>query len=283
MRILITGGNGMIGRRLCAVFSARGDDITVLSRRPSQVKQLCGSSVQAMSSLDEWNTDQCFDLVVNLAGEPIIDVAWSPERKQAIWESRVGLTKVLVKKIAAAKQKPQVLLSGSAIGYYGSMEQQDVNESHAAGTDFSAKLCSDWEEAALAARESGVRVCLLRTGLVLDEKGGILKKMLLPFKFALGSRLGDGRQWMSWIHYKDFLGAVLYLLENTSTTGAFNMTAPRPVSNAQFTKDLAHAVGKPAIFVAPAFVLRAVLGGRSELLLGGQHVVPKKLVDTGSL
>jgi uncharacterized protein (TIGR01777 family) len=281
MRILITGGTGLIGRTLCAALSARGDELTVLSRRPQQVADLCGSGVHAIQHLDEWTPEMQFDAVINLAGEPIVDAYWTSKRKQVLRDSRIQLTQQLVKKIQQAKTKPRVLISASAIGYYGMVPDLSLDEHAPCGKDFSAQLCVDWERAASAAKEFGVRVVLLRTGLVLDETGGMLKKMLLPFRCALGSRLGDGKQWMSWIHWQDYLRAVLYLLDHPEANSAFNLTAPAPVTNAEFTQALAHIVGRPAVFVAPAFILKLAMGERSDLLLGGQKVVPHRLLQSG--
>jgi uncharacterized protein (TIGR01777 family) len=281
MHILITGGTGLIGRSLCAALTALGAQITVLSRRPQQVASLCGSRVQAMQSLDEWTPEIRFDAVINLAGEPIVDAYWTSRRKQVLRDSRIQLTQHLVEKIQQAKTKPEVLISGSAIGYYGIVPEQSLNEDAPCGQDFSAQLCVDWELAAKKAQESGVRVVLLRTGLVLDETGGMLKKLVLPFQLALGSRLGNGKQWMSWVHWQDYLRAVLFLLNNVKTEGAYNLTAPAPVTNAVFTKTLAETLGRPAFFVAPAFVLKLVMGERSDLLLGGQKVLPQRLQESG--
>jgi uncharacterized protein (TIGR01777 family) len=281
MRILMTGGTGLIGRRLCAALTARGDQITVLSRRPQQVAALCGASVKAIASLKEYTEDVTFDAVINLAGEPIVDARWTARRKQILLDSRVALTQTLVEKMHRAKHRPQILLSGSAIGYYGMHEDQILTEDGAAGQDFSAQLCAAWEQAALTAQDDGVRVVLLRTGLVMDEEGGLLKKMLLPFRLALGSRLGNGRQWMSWIHRQDYLHAVLTLLDDQTAQGAFNLTAPQPVTNAQFTQILASAVHRPAIFFAPTVLLKLALGERSDLLLSGQNVIPQALSERG--
>ena len=281
MHILITGGTGLIGRSLCAALTALGAQITVLSRRPQQVASLCGSRVQAMQSLDEWTPEIRFDAVINLAGEPIVDAYWTPKRKQVLRASRIQLTQHLVEKIKQAKSKPEVLISGSAIGYYGIVPEENLNEDAPHGQDFSAQLCADWELAAKKAQEFGVRVVLLRTGLVLDETGGMLKKLLLPFQLALGSRLGNGKQWMSWVHWQDYLRAVLFLLNNVKTEGAYNLTAPVPVTNADFTKTLAQTLDRPAFFVAPAFVLKLVMGERSDLLLGGQKVLPQRLQESG--
>lgn len=259
MKILITGGTGLIGHRLCPALLAKGHELTVLSRKPETVKTKCGEQVQAMASLDEWQPDVFFDAVINLAGEPIVDKRWTDERKQQLLQSRVRLTETLVQHIANANRKPTVLLSGSATGFYGDGGDTFLDESHSPASDFGAYLCSSWENAAQKAENLGIRVCLLRTGLVLDSAGGLLGRMGLPFKLGLGARLGDGQQWMSWIHVDDYVAIVLLLLENSQATGAYNMTAPEPVTNAEFTKTwLKFYIALP--YLPPAFLLKVNLG-----------------------
>jgi uncharacterized protein (TIGR01777 family) len=281
MRILITGGTGLIGRHLCMALLAEGHQLTVLSRHPETVAVKCGASVRAMAALEEWRPDRTFDAVINLAGEPIVDEVWTDRRKQALRDSRIALTEKLVRCIAAAKQRPVVLLSGSAVGYYGDRGDIELDENAEAGNDFAAELCRDWEVAANAAEEYGVRVCLLRTGLVLSKNGGLLGRMLLPFRLGLGARLGDGRQWMSWVHIDDYVVMVLCLLRDEQMCGPFNMTAPQPVTNAEFTRSLASMLHRPAFFIAPALLLRLTMGERAVLLLEGQHVLPAKLMKAG--
>ena len=314
MRILITGGTGLIGRHLCKALLTEGHQLTVLSRQPETVSVKCGatvrprrggaepsgagvaashllpqtagfasnvSEVRPMASLSEWLPDRAFDAVINLAGEPIVDAYWSAQRKQVLRDSRIGLTEKLVHCIAAAKQKPTVLLSGSAVGYYGDCGDTELNETAPAGNDFAAQLCIDWEEAALAAEKHSVRVCLLRTGLVLSKSGGLLERMLLPFKLGLGARLGNGRQWMSWIHIADYVASVLRLLHDDQAHGPFNMTAPQPVTNAEFARTLAKSLHRPAFLFAPGPVLKLAMGERAALLLEGQRVFPANLVAGG--
>jgi len=281
MRILITGGTGLIGRQLCTVLLTQGHELTVLSRHPKTVAPKCGNSVRAMASLDEWTPERTFDAVINLAGEPIVDAYWSAKRKNVLLDSRVRLTEKLVQRIAGAQQKPAVLLSGSAVGYYGNGGDTVLDEAMAAGHDFPAELCATWESAARVAEQSGVRVCLLRTGLVLSKQGGLLGRMLLPFKLAMGARLGDGKQWMSWVHIDDYVAMVLRLLNDASLNGAFNMTAPAPVTNSEFTQTLAQTLHRPALFVAPSFVLKLAMGERACLLLEGQRVIPKRFASSG--
>jgi uncharacterized protein (TIGR01777 family) len=281
MRILITGGTGLIGRHLCRALLEQGHQLTVLSRHPETVAAKCGAAVQALAALDEWQPEQTFDAVINLAGEPIVDAYWSEKRKQQLRASRVALTEKLVQRIAAARQKPSVLLSGSAVGFYGNGGDKELYESASSGNDFAANLCRDWEGAARAATAFGPRVCLLRTGLVLSNRGGLLGKMLLPFKLGMGARLGSGKQWMSWVHIEDYVAMVLRLLQDEQLLGPFNMTAPNPVTNAELTRVLARTLHRPAFFIAPDFMLRLAMGERSALLLEGQRVLPANLTDAG--
>ena len=314
MHILITGGTGLIGRQLCKALLAEGHEVTVLSRNPDSVPEKCGVGVHAMARLDEWQPNQVFEAVINLAGEPIVDRRWTARRKQVLWDSRVSLTEHLVQRISAALHKPSVLLSGSAVGYYGNRGDAALDDSSAAGEDFAAQLCKAWEEAArgaerigvrlrhvtgeasrlreqpyrtssgaenLSATMSEVRVCLLRTGLVLTRHGGLLGRMLLPFKLGLGARMGDGNQWMSWVHIDDYVAMVLRLLVDGHASGPYNMTAPQPVTNAEFTAALATALHRPAPFIVPTMILRLGMGERACLLLEGQKVLPKKMGEAG--
>lgn len=277
MRILITGGTGLIGRRLCKALLAEGHELTVYSRNPASVPLKCGAGVHALASLAGWQPDQAFDAVINLAGEPILDATWTEQRKQVLWDSRVTLTAELVRHIAAAEQKPAVLLSGSAVGYYGNRGDTMLDETSEAGGDFPARLCVAWEEASRGAEDAGVRVCQMRTGLILSTDGGLLGGMLPPFKLGMGARFGDGHQWMSWVHIEDYVAMLLRLLRDAQASGPYNMTAPQPVTSAEFTATLAAALHRPAPFVVPAMVLKLSMGERACLLLEGQRVLPKKM------
>lgn len=281
MKILITGGTGLIGRALCTALLAAGHQLTVLSRKPDSVQAKCGASVQAMRSLSDWHPEMAFDAVINLAGEPIIDKPWSESRKKALLASRVDLTEQLVTCIAKAQYKPKVLLSGSAVGFYGDGGDCLLDESAGNADDFGSRLCTAWEQAAMPAINNGVRVCLLRTGLVLAPAGGLLAKMGLQFKLGLGSRIGDGKQWMSWIHIEDYVALVLMLLNHEDASGSFNMTAPKPVRNAEFTQIFAKVLHRPAIFATPSWLMKLVLGERAYLLLGGQRALPIKAQNLG--
>jgi uncharacterized protein len=281
MHIFITGGTGLIGRSLCAALLGVGHNVTVLSRKPESVTRKCGAAVKAMHSLDEWRPDSRFDAVINLAGEPIIDKPWTERRKHCLWDSRVALTEKLVKRIEQADHKPKVLLSGSATGYYGDSGDALLDESAQPAADFGARLCNAWENAALQASEAGVRVCILRTGLVLHPAGGLVDKMLLPFKLGLGARISSGTQWMSWIHIDDYVAIVLQLLADPDAEGAYNMTAPQPATNKEFTVTLASVLHRPALLVAPAWLMTLILGERAYLLLGGQRALPTKVQALG--
>lgn len=234
-----------------------------------------------MSSLIEWTPEVVFDAVINLAGAPIAAARWSERRKQMLRDSRIALTEALVNAIGKARHKPAVLLSGSATGYYGDGGDTPMTETSDQGADFGAGLCLDWEQMALRAEGHGVRVVLLRTGLVLHPSGGLLGRMLLPFKLGLGAQLGDGRQWMSWIHMRDYVAIVMRLLDDPGATGAFNLTAPQPVTNAQFTATLARVLRRPAFIVAPSALLKIALGEMSVLLIGGQRVLPDRVEAMG--
>ncbi|HWS41363.1 MAG TPA: TIGR01777 family oxidoreductase [Arenimonas sp.] len=281
MQILLTGGTGFIGKSLVKRLLQQGQTLTILSRNPKNASALFGNKVTIWSSISQWHEQTHFDAVINLAGEPIIDKAWTAKRKQALLDSRVGITEQLVLTMQNARTKPSIFLSGSAIGIYGDRGQSICNESTGIADDFAAQLCQQWEQVALKAEALGIRVVILRTGLVLAQHGGIYKKMHLPFSIGLGSQLGDGQQMMSWIHLDDYLEALFFLLKQDTCHGAFNMTAPNPVSNQQFSQELAGSLGRRVIIRTPEWALKPVLGERSILLFGGQRVIPSKLLSHG--
>lgn len=277
MRVLITGASGFIGSALCKTLLQRGDEVVALvhSRKPT----LAG--VRAINSLDELSDP--VDAVVNLAGAPIADARWSEQRKALLLQSRLDTTGQLVAWIEKQEQPPAVLVSGSAIGFYGACtEDHPISENTEVQlSDFSHQLCAQWEAQALKAESSGVRVCLLRTGVVLG-KGGALAKMRLPFLLGGGGPIASGQQWMPWIHIDDEVGAILHLLDRTELSGAFNLTAPNPVSNREFVKAYAASLKRPAIFPMPAFVVSLMLGSEAgRLLTEGLRVVPDRLLQSG--
>jgi uncharacterized protein (TIGR01777 family) len=279
MQILLTGGTGFIGKSLVKRLLQQGQTLTILSRNPKKASALFGNKITIWSSISEWSEMTHFDAVINLAGEPIIDKAWTAKRKQELLDSRVGITKQLVVAMQNAHKKPNIFLSGSAIGVYGDCGLTICTESATAGNDFAAQLCQQWEQAAHKAEALGVRVALLRTGLVLAKHGGMLAKMRLPFSLGLGSQLGNGQQIMSWIHLDDYIEAVLFLLDCEDCQGAFNMTAPNPETNQQFSRELARSLKRRVLFSTPEWALKPVLGDRSLLLFGGQNVIPSKLLS----
>lgn len=282
MHILVTGGSGFIGRVLCRRLLEQGHQLTVLSRNPAKTLALFGQPVSVIDHLRQLAPDSRFQAVINLAGEPIMDARWTTQRKQILLDSRVGITRQLLDFMAKAEQKPKVLLSGSAIGWYGNQGDTPLNETFAGDArDFGQELCRQWEQTALQAQSLGVRVCLLRTGLVVGKNGGFLARMLPIFRLGLGGRIGHGQQWMSWVHRDDHVAITCKLLNDASLSGAFNLTAPQPVTNAEFTQTLAAALQRPALLPVPAWLLKLALGEMAELLLGGQRVLPERIVKAG--
>ncbi len=280
-RILITGGTGFIGQQLCQSLLADGARLTVLSRQdPVTVKSLCGR-VETTNSLENLRGHPGFDAVINLAGEGIAEKRWSQSRKQALVDSRVALTRKLAEIIRSWEQKPEVLVSGSAVGFYGDQGSARVNEGTSPNDEFTHRMCAHWENEALALEEDGVRICLSRTGLVVGPDGGFLQKMLLPFRLGLGGRLGDGQQYMPWIHRTDVVNALLWMLREPQASGPYNVVSPAPATNRDFTRTLAGVLHRPALLPAPSFALRLAMGEMSRLLLTGQKAVPDRLTEAG--
>ncbi|MEQ9547503.1 MAG: TIGR01777 family oxidoreductase [Marinobacter sp.] len=278
-RILVTGGTGFIGQVLCPKLIAKGYSLTVLSRQSeTDVRAACGR-VEAISKLDMLKGHRGFDGIINLAGEGIADKRWSEQRKQALRDSRIGLTRQLVSVVKSWDVKPGVLVSGSAVGYYGNQQDAQVNEDTPPNDEFTHRLCRDWEAEAVKLEADGVRVCLSRTGLVAGPGGGFLQRMLLPFRLGLGGRLGSGDQYMPWVHRDDVVAALIFMLESEDATGPYNVVSPNPVTNREFTRCLARALNRPAIFPAPAPVLKLALGEMSRLLLTGQQAIPQRLTQ----
>jgi uncharacterized protein (TIGR01777 family) len=281
MNITITGASGMIGRRLLKHLMNAGHKVTVLSRHagtnmPAGVKV----SVWEGVALPPEEALRDADAVIHLAGEPLVQ-RWSAEAKRRIHDSRVVSTRNLVAAMTKLAKKPAVLVNSSAIGYYGSRGDEVLDEGSAAGRGFLPDLCAEWEKEARAAEGLGIRVVCMRTGIALDARGGALKKMLPPFKMGAGGRLGDGRQWMSWIHVEDLVSLFRFAMETESVRGPINGVAPNPVTNADFTKALGSAVHRPAIFPVPSFGLKMLFGEMSEVLLDSQRVTPKAAEAAG--
>jgi uncharacterized protein (TIGR01777 family) len=285
MKIFITGGTGFVGRALSARLLEGGHELTILTRSLRHARPLPpGASYLEGDPTKEGAWQESIaqhDGVINLAGASIFR-RWTDAAKQVMRESRILTTNHVVEALKARRPKQTHLLSASAIGYYGFHEDEALDENSPPGMDFLADLAGEWESAALEARESGVRVVLTRFGVVLGEGGGALEKMIPLFKWWLGSPLGSGKQWFSWIHRQDLAGALAFLLEHHEIHGPVNCTAPQPIRNEEMTKILGEVLGKPTFMPAvPSLVLGAVLGEFGSILLKGQKVLPKKLMDSG--
>ncbi|MDQ1491298.1 MAG: uncharacterized protein QOJ23_3812 [Actinomycetota bacterium] len=280
MDVVVTGSSGLIGSALRGALERAGHRLIPMVR-----SQGSGDAVR-------WDPDrgaidaaalEGVGAVVNLAGEGIGNKRWNEEQKSRIRDSRVRGTTLLAETLAKLQKAPKVLLSGSAVGFYGDRGDEVLTENSRAGDGFLAELCVAWEAAAAPAREAGVRVSHLRTGIVLAGNGGALPKMLMPFKLGLGGKLGSGSQWMSWIALDDEVGAIVHLLGDEAPAGPINLTAPNPAANADFTKALGGALGRPTVLSVPKIGLKLLLGGQmaEEMLLGGQRVLPTRLLDSG--
>lgn len=279
MRVLVTGGTGFIGQALLPALQAAGHAVTVLSRQPDRARVPAGIAV--IGDL-EGTGRAAPEAVINLAGENLGASRWTPARQQAFINSRVGTTDALIDAFERWAQPPQVLVSGSAIGYYGARGDETLTENSPPGSGFAATLCREWETSAARAEALGVRLACLRIGIVLGLPGGALGQMLPPFRFGLGGPLGDGRQWMSWIHRIDLVQLLLRLIEDPQLRGPFNGTAPEPVRNADFARALGAALKRPAILPMPGFALRLIVGEMAdELLLRGQRVLPQRALAAG--
>lgn len=283
MHILITGATGLIGSHLTHDLVSHFHQVTILSRNPERAKMRFGDSVMFLNSLDKLSSLNEFDAVVNLAGEPIADKRWTRVQKQRLCHSRWQITTQLSDLILQSEQPPEVYISGSAVGYYGDQGQNIVTEESMPHPEFTHTLCQRWEEEALNSQSTNTRVCLLRTGVVLADKGGALAKMVPIFKAGLGGPLGSGQQYMPWIHIQDMVEGIRFLLTTPRLSGPFNMIAPYPVRNELFTALLASALGRPHFFRTPALVIKLLMGESSVLILGGQHALPKKLENAGYL
>ena len=285
MQIVVTGGTGFIGWPLCASLCQEGHRVTLLTRRIEEERS-CGSTVTAI----EWNGrtagdwEHCLDdadAVINLAGAPIADGRWTDARKQLLTESRVLTTRLLVAALSRSLSKPRTLVSASGIGYYGTSDDRVLDEDAARGQGFLADLCLAWETEAVRAVEMGVRVVLLRTGMVLEQDGGALPKMLLPFQFFAGGPIMPGAQWVSWIHRRDHIGLIQWLLTNPNVSGPVNAVAPEAVTMNRFCEILGRVLHRPSWLLVPGFALQAALGELGTLMSTGQRVTPVKALSGG--
>ncbi len=278
--ILVTGGSGFIGRNLCKRLVDKFVQLIVLSRNPVEAAKVLPNSVKIISDLTQIN--QPVDILVNLAGEPIADKRWSEKRKAAISQSRIHNTQLLFEHFKASDTSPSVVISGSAVGYYGGglANNESVTENGAVEPNFSSKLCADWENAAQLFDQLGSRVCLLRTGIVLGEQGA-LSKLLPAFRLGLGGPIATGKQWMPWIHIEDMVEIIIYAIQN-DIDGPINCTAPQPVTNREFAKTLGKVLKRPAVAPMPAPMVKLLFGQMGdELMVQGQSVIPQKLQQKG--
>ena len=281
MHVLVTGGSGFIGGALCRRLLAGGHAVSVLTRERQRAEQLFQGKVAAIESLDELPRETAPEAIVNLAGLSLGSGRWTERLKQEFIVSRVGVTRQVISYIARTDRKPGILISGSAVGYYGARGDEELGEDAPPGNEYQSHLCKAWEAEALKAAQHGVRVCVSRTGVVLGKGGGALSSLVSQFRLGLGGYVGSGRQWMSWVHIDDLVGIMLHLMADESLAGAFNSTAPNPETNRDFARKLAAALHRPALVWAPEWLLRLMVGEMAHLYVTGQKVLPSRLLESG--
>lgn len=279
MKILITGGTGLLGSYLTQSLLHKEHEIYVLTRSLIKAKTKLDSAVNIIEDLED---EYKFDAIINLAGENL-NQKWTESAKQIFMDSRIIATQKIVEYIHKAKYKPEILISGSAIGYYGhDYNQTMVEDVEPLNSGFTNKLCKAWEEGACKLDSTTTRLCIIRTGVVLSSAGGALREMIVPFKYGLGATLGNGRQYVSWIHIEDFAKSIEFLLENKKAKGVFNLTSPNPVTQNQLASTLAKLMKRPHILRLPDFIVELIFGEMGKtLLLEGSKVLPKKLTEEG--
>jgi uncharacterized protein (TIGR01777 family) len=286
MRIVVSGGTGFIGRPLCASLCQKGHQVTLLTRRKEAAQRSCGSTVTSV----EWNGreagawESCLegaDAVINLAGAPIADARWTEDRKRLLTKSRVLPTRLLVEALSRRSSKPRTLINASGIGYYGASDDRVLDEEAARGQGYLADLCLQWEAEARQAAQFGMRVVILRTGMVLEQDGGALPKMLLPFRLFAGGPIMPGTQWVSWIHRRDHIGLIHWLLATPSVSGPVNAVAPEAVTMNRFCEVLGRVLHRPSWLPVPGIALQVALGELGTLMTTGQRVNPAKALSGG--
>ena len=280
MRILITGGSGFVGKPLCARLHERGHELLVVSRNPERARAALPARTDIRPNVADFLDSQP-EAIINLAGESIAEGRWTEAKKQRLLDSRLNTTQAVVDLCGQLDTPPKTLISASAMGYYGDQGDREVTEETPPNPEFVHELCARWEEAARQAESHGVRVALMRIGLVLDRDGGTLAKLLTPFRLGLGGPLGSGKQYMPWIHRTDLVRIILFLLDQEALAGPFNAGAPEPVTNAEFTRTLARHLHRPAFLPAPAPALRLAFGEMSRILLTGARMRPQRRQEAG--
>lgn len=290
MRVFVTGGTGLVGRRLIKQLQQRGDQTAILSRRAAHARELFGANAEIVEGdptrRGDWMdaVGDC-DAVIHLAGENVFAHRWNADFKKRLHDSRIlstqNVVEALRRKPMRADGQPKALVNASAIGFYGPRGDEELTEDSSPGSDFLAQLCMEWEQTARAAESSGVRVAMVRVGVVLDKEGGALAKLLTPFKLGAGGPVGSGRQWMSWIHHADLIGLFLLALDRAEARGPINGTAPNPLTNREFGKVLGRVLHRPSLVWTPGLALRIVLGEVASLVATGQRVLPKRALELG--
>jgi hypothetical protein len=296
VRVIVSGGTGFVGKRLVRSLAERGDDVVVLTRGEAHGSPALGARPSCCRGagkveLRTWTPEQSgewqdvvdgADAVVHLAGAGVIDERWTPQRREILRSSRIASTKLLAEAVARAKKKPRAFVSCSAVGYYGIKTGDAVlDETSPPGDDFLAQLVVDWEKAASPARDAGVRTCHPRIGIVLGHGGGALEKMLPWFRAYVGGPVGDGQQWVPWIHMVDTVGALEHAIGSDALDSAYDVTAPEPVTMNTLAQTLAEELGRPCAFRVPGFAVRLAMGDAAEAVLTGQRAIPKRLVESG--
>lgn len=287
--VAINGATGLIGRHLTLKLINKGFRVIVLTRNTENAKKIFNEyqNINYLSFSGEKLLDELVSGIngsygiINLAGASIGDKRWTESYKKLLYDSRINSTELLVEAISVMKAKPSVFINASASGYYGLEMNGESDEYSAPGNDFLSRLVADWESTALKAKKLNIRTSVIRTGIVLSEKGGALERMLTPFKFFAGGPLGNGRQWMPWIHIDDLTELFTYIIENDKMSGVYNGIAPEPITNKQLAKAIGKILGRPSIFPAPAFILKLLVGEFAKYLLEGRKIIPKRTLESG--